>query len=81
MRPALPHGLAESIDGKPNVLVTGHRRESFGQGFENICCAIREVGCSAPQKLDTRYNQQTKVEKGVSRCESAASLRLSSKPR
>jgi UDP-N-acetylglucosamine 2-epimerase (non-hydrolysing) len=22
------------------VLITGHRRESFGQGFENICCAI-----------------------------------------
>jgi UDP-N-acetylglucosamine 2-epimerase len=22
------------------ILITGHRRESFGQGFENICCAI-----------------------------------------
>jgi UDP-N-acetylglucosamine 2-epimerase (non-hydrolysing) len=25
------------------VLVTGHRRESFGQGFENICQAIRQL--------------------------------------
>ncbi|WP_081496383.1 non-hydrolyzing UDP-N-acetylglucosamine 2-epimerase [Herbaspirillum sp. YR522] len=25
------------------VLVTGHRRESFGQGFENICLALREL--------------------------------------
>lgn len=25
------------------VLVTGHRRESFGQGFEAICQAIREI--------------------------------------
>jgi UDP-N-acetylglucosamine 2-epimerase (non-hydrolysing) len=25
------------------ILVTGHRRESFGQGFENICLAIREL--------------------------------------
>lgn len=25
------------------VLVTGHRRESFGDGFENICGAIREL--------------------------------------
>ncbi len=25
---------------RPVVLVTGHRRESFGQGFENICRAI-----------------------------------------
>ncbi|WP_374980971.1 UDP-N-acetylglucosamine 2-epimerase (non-hydrolyzing) [Pseudomonas solani] len=25
------------------ILVTGHRRESFGQGFENICLALREL--------------------------------------
>ena len=25
------------------VLVTGHRRENFGQGFENICMALREI--------------------------------------
>jgi len=25
------------------ILVTGHRRESFGQGFENICTAIRYI--------------------------------------
>lgn len=25
------------------ILVTGHRRENFGQGFENICKAIRSV--------------------------------------
>jgi len=25
------------------VLVTGHRRESFGDGFENNCRAIREI--------------------------------------
>lgn len=30
------------------VLVTGHRRESFGEGFENICAAIREVADSFP---------------------------------
>ena len=33
-------GIAE---GKKLVLVTGHRRESHGQGFENICSAIRQV--------------------------------------
>ena len=42
-RPKLPVGLAESINGRPMVLVTGHRRESFGEGFDNICHAIREV--------------------------------------
>ncbi len=25
------------------ILVTGHRRESFGKGFENICHAIKEI--------------------------------------
>lgn len=29
-----------SINVSPVVLITGHRRESFGQGFENICRAI-----------------------------------------
>ena len=31
------------------VLVTGHRRESFGEGFENICQAIRQVADSLPE--------------------------------
>ncbi len=41
--PALPEGLEAWLDGKLVVLVTGHRRESFGGGFENLCSAIREV--------------------------------------
>lgn len=28
---------------KSLILVTGHRRESFGKGFENICYALREI--------------------------------------
>lgn len=30
------------------ILVTGHRRESFGQGFENICRAITELAARHP---------------------------------
>jgi UDP-N-acetylglucosamine 2-epimerase (non-hydrolysing) len=41
--PPLPDGLAARMDGHQIVLVTGHRRESFGQGFEDLCCAIRRV--------------------------------------
>lgn len=26
------------------ILVTGHRRESFGEGFESICAALRDLG-------------------------------------
>lgn len=29
--------------GRRLVLVTGHRRENFGAGFENICRALREI--------------------------------------
>ena len=36
-------GELESIvsNGRRNVLITGHRRENFGKGFESICMAIR----------------------------------------
>jgi UDP-N-acetylglucosamine 2-epimerase (non-hydrolysing) len=39
----LPDGLQEKLTGKRIVLVTGHRRESFGEGFINICKAIKRV--------------------------------------
>jgi UDP-N-acetylglucosamine 2-epimerase (non-hydrolysing) len=44
--PALPACLKGLDNGHPVVLVTGHRRESFGEGFERICQAIREVADS-----------------------------------
>ena len=30
-------------DGRRMILVTGHRRENFGSGFENICRALRDI--------------------------------------
>ena len=44
--PELPKGLFEAISGQQIILVTGHRRESFGDGFDNICHAIREIADS-----------------------------------
>lgn len=35
--------LSNLLDEKPFVLITGHRRENFGQGFENICNAIQQL--------------------------------------
>ena len=32
-----------SFNEKKTILVTGHRRESFGDGFENICDAIKNI--------------------------------------
>jgi UDP-N-acetylglucosamine 2-epimerase (non-hydrolysing) len=31
------------LDGRRLILVTGHRRENFGEGFENICLALRDL--------------------------------------
>ncbi len=35
--------LGVSFDNYRIVLVTGHRRESFGKGFQNICAALKEI--------------------------------------
>jgi UDP-N-acetylglucosamine 2-epimerase (non-hydrolysing) len=32
-----------SMDDQRLILVTAHRRESFGKGFENICQALKEI--------------------------------------
>lgn len=44
--PALSAALAERLpldQSKRTILVTGHRRESFGGGFERICGALRRI--------------------------------------
>jgi UDP-N-acetylglucosamine 2-epimerase len=46
--PELPADLLVLLEQHAVVLVTGHRRESFGNGFENICEAIREVADALP---------------------------------
>ena len=35
--------LPSLVKGKKLILVTGHRRESFGEGFEGICRAIAQI--------------------------------------
>ncbi len=35
-------------DAEKRVLVTGHRRESFGEGFENICQAVHDLSVAHP---------------------------------
>ncbi|TKW60846.1 MAG: UDP-N-acetylglucosamine 2-epimerase (non-hydrolyzing) [Blastochloris viridis] len=47
----LPPELTNDILGKPYILITGHRRESYGEGFSHICKAIA--------KLSKRYPKHT----------------------
>jgi UDP-N-acetylglucosamine 2-epimerase (non-hydrolysing) len=45
--PVLPEGIMEN--GQPLVLITGHRRENFGEGFKNICSAIKTLAKQFPK--------------------------------
>jgi len=48
--PELPKEMEHVLaDHHPYVLITGHRRESFGEGFNNICLAIRDLAEMFPQ--------------------------------
>jgi UDP-N-acetylglucosamine 2-epimerase (non-hydrolysing) len=51
--PPLPPKVEALLAAKRTiVLITGHRRESFGQGFENICEALRRL---AQRHKDTAF--------------------------
>lgn len=47
--PGLGSGENANWNGAPVVLITGHRRESFGPKFESICQSIAELGRRFPQ--------------------------------
>ena len=50
-QPELNAGFDEQFNfldhNKKLILVTGHRRENFGEGFRNICLALADIACSA----------------------------------
>lgn len=46
--PGLPDPTLGEWEGRPLVLITAHRRESFGGGFENICHAISRLASEHP---------------------------------
>uniref|UniRef100_A0A7V6DQJ0 UDP-N-acetylglucosamine 2-epimerase (non-hydrolyzing) n=1 Tax=Desulfobacca acetoxidans TaxID=60893 RepID=A0A7V6DQJ0_9BACT len=39
----LAHKYSLALDDRRLILVTGHRRENFGEGFRNICLALRNL--------------------------------------
>lgn len=43
-----------TVGKRPYILVTGHRRENFGEGFLHICKAIREIAALHPE-MDIVY--------------------------
>ena len=51
--PKLPESVIDQIINKPSklILITGHRRENFGQGFINFCDALKEIATTHPEWL------------------------------
>src|SRR5579863_1787527 len=47
--PSLPEGLLDWLGESRMVLITGHRRESFGAPFEAICSALRDLAEQLPE--------------------------------
>ncbi|MDN5290600.1 MAG: hypothetical protein PWQ06_839 [Anaerophaga sp.] len=47
------------------VLVTGHRRENFGEGFLNICAALKEIAKSFKGKVVYPVHLNPNVQKPV----------------
>lgn len=40
--------LSSTTNNSKLILVTGHRRENFGEGFKNICLALKEIAQRNP---------------------------------
>ncbi len=51
MRAAIDARFAYLDDTRPLLLVTGHRRESFGEGFAHICAALAELARSGKMQI------------------------------
>lgn len=47
-------GKGYDVGSRPYILMTGHRRENFGDGFLHICRAIKEIAALHPE-LDIVY--------------------------
>lgn len=52
---------------KKLILVTGHRRESFGAGFENICHSIREIANRSDVQVVYPVHLNPNVQEPVNR--------------
>ena len=48
---SLMHHLSQKIESKEVVLVTGHRRENHGEGFEKICKALKRIAEDNQERL------------------------------
>jgi len=55
------------FNGVKTILVTGHRRENFGQRFENICSAIKNIAENNPVQVVYPVHLNPNVQEPVKR--------------
>lgn len=60
--------MTKTLGDAHMILVTGHRRENHGQGFENICQALKEIALAKPDfKIVYPVHLNPKVQEPVNR--------------
>lgn len=67
LRNALSEQFSYIDSSKKLVLVTGHRRESFGEGFESICLALVELAKSKNVQIIYPVHLNPNVQEPVKR--------------
>lgn len=67
LRAALDQRFGFLDKGKRLVLVTGHRRENFGAGFENICAALETIAQRADVEVVYPVHLNPNVQEPVRR--------------
>lgn len=63
----LDAGLPALDPGKRLLLVTGHRRESFGRGFEQVCLALRTLAARGDVEIVYPVHLNPNVQEPVRR--------------
>jgi UDP-N-acetylglucosamine 2-epimerase (non-hydrolysing) len=62
------NAIRETLGDHEMILITGHRRENHGQGFENICQALKEIAEAKPDfKIVYPVHLNPKVQEPVNR--------------
>ncbi len=72
LRARLDADFAFLDPSKRLVLVTGHRRESFGEGFENICLALADIAARGDVEVVYPVHLNPNVQEPVRRVLGAA---------
>lgn len=67
LRDAVATQLPVAADGKRLILVTGHRRENFGAGFEDLCSGLRRLALRGDTEICYPVHLNPSVQEPVNR--------------